>query len=464
MSGLQSINNGYATLASGISAGDTNPLTISLTAGHGARHPPASSVAGTWYIAALINEPPNKIEFIKVYNRSTDTLTALRAWGGTTAQDWSSNDRCVAVTDEMSAYYEQLDLLGLRNLAVGGGGSVDALTASLSTGHTVLTNGMRILLLIYGANEVHNPTLNLTFDASAFGGTTTATGALPIVLPGNNHIGIGALQQYLLAELVYNANYGAGAWVLQNPIGGIEPPGTIKMYAGSTLPPGAWFWADGSVKAQASFSQLYAQIGNAFNRGDEGGGNFRLPDLRGRVAVGAGTGTVVETVTNSAINTTTYEITVASNIDKIITGMRFLWNVSGTPPTTSAANQLDDGDTVYAIRVNNTTIKLASSLANAQNGTAINITNAGSGTFTLTHTLQARMLGVSGGEEAHAMSLTEMLAHTHPVHQSGGNYSAGGNTPWDSDPSSNHVSGSRGGNAAMNIMQPFLGVNYIIRY
>ncbi len=40
---------------------------------------------------------------------------------------------------------------------------------------------------------------------------------------------------------------------------------------------------DGTVLAQADYVDLYATIGATYDTGGEGAGNFRLPDLRGRV-------------------------------------------------------------------------------------------------------------------------------------------------------------------------------------
>lgn len=68
-----------------------------------------------------------------------------------------------------------------------------------------------------------------------------------------------------------------------------NPTGSIVMYGGAAAPIG-WLLCDGSVKAAADYSTLFAAIGAAFNTGGEGAGNFRLPDLRGRAPIGVGTG------------------------------------------------------------------------------------------------------------------------------------------------------------------------------
>lgn len=65
--------------------------------------------------------------------------------------------------------------------------------------------------------------------------------------------------------------------------------GEIVDYAGGTLPPDR-LACDGSVVSQSTYAALYARIGSTWNTGGEGAGNFRLPDSRGRAAIGAGTG------------------------------------------------------------------------------------------------------------------------------------------------------------------------------
>jgi len=63
------------------------------------------------------------------------------------------------------------------------------------------------------------------------------------------------------------------------------PPASTIPYAGLNAPTG-WFLCDGSTVSQATFNNLFAVIGTTYNTGGEPGGDFRLPDLRGRVPIG----------------------------------------------------------------------------------------------------------------------------------------------------------------------------------
>lgn len=76
-----------------------------------------------------------------------------------------------------------------------------------------------------------------------------------------------------------------------------EPVGSIKMYGGSTAP-SRWLICDGSAVSRTTYSALFDVIGTTFGTGD-GSTTFNLPDLRGRTAIGAGTGTAADATAHS---------------------------------------------------------------------------------------------------------------------------------------------------------------------
>jgi len=168
--------------------------------------------------------------------------------------------------------------------------------------------------------------------------------------------------------------------------------------------------------------------------------------------VQAGTGTVVATGVDADVDITANEFIVPSNTRKWTTGMQVNFTLSSGTIT-----GLTSGNNYFVIRMSATRISLASTLADAQNGVEIDFTGKSSPVWTLTHTYEARTLGDYGGEEAHATSLTELLAHTHPqdpltaLEVGGGSTYNGGTTR-----SQGGTTQSRGGNAAANIMSPFL--------
>ncbi|AZD14162.1 phage tail protein [Pseudomonas chlororaphis] len=58
------------------------------------------------------------------------------------------------------------------------------------------------------------------------------------------------------------------------------PVGAVLSFPTGIVPPG-YLELDGSVQSIATYPDLAAYLGTAFNKGDEGGGNFRLPESRG---------------------------------------------------------------------------------------------------------------------------------------------------------------------------------------
>jgi microcystin-dependent protein len=70
------------------------------------------------------------------------------------------------------------------------------------------------------------------------------------------------------------------------PVTQLIPPGASMDFSGSVLPSG-WLWQDGSYYAPSAYPALFAAIGYIHG---QSGVNFQVPDARGRVSVGAGTG------------------------------------------------------------------------------------------------------------------------------------------------------------------------------
>lgn len=66
-----------------------------------------------------------------------------------------------------------------------------------------------------------------------------------------------------------------------------DPPGHVMDYAGSTCPTG-WVAANGGTQTQANQLPLYGVLSTIW--GSNSGGNFTLPDLRGRATFGQDSG------------------------------------------------------------------------------------------------------------------------------------------------------------------------------
>jgi Phage Tail Collar Domain len=234
-----------------------------------------------------------------------------------------------------------------------------------------------------------------------------------------------------------------------------EPIGTIKDFGMSTMPEG--YLALGTSELRTDYPALFNEIGTVWGAVD--GTHFNLPPS-GRGRLGAGTPSLVEICTASSGN----GFVVAANTRKWFTGTPVvLSSLSGFTTSASA------GPTYYVVRISSTNIRLATTLALAQNLTP-DVTVSGAGSVTLTVAGEARTFGEVGGEEGHAASITESLPHTLTINGHGfgaeapattaaiwGSGSLGTNGPFTSGNTS-------GGNAAMNIMSPFKVVTEGIRY
>lgn len=70
--------------------------------------------------------------------------------------------------------------------------------------------------------------------------------------------------------------------------------GEIRIFAGN-FEPGAWNFCNGSLQSIAVYTALYSIIGTTY--GGDGQTTFALPDFRGRIPVGTGTGPGLPTYT-----------------------------------------------------------------------------------------------------------------------------------------------------------------------
>lgn len=112
----------------------------------------------------------------------------------------------------------------------------------------------------------------VNFDALYGGGTAmVAAGAI-----GNAQLQLNSVSTTQLAAAVSQA---------------LAPPGTHYKFAGSTLPAG-FLWCDGTSYSTSTYPNLFNAIGYVHGGS---GGSFNVPDMRGRVLIGAGSGTGLTT-------------------------------------------------------------------------------------------------------------------------------------------------------------------------
>ena len=121
----------------------------------------------------------------------------------------------------------------------------------------------------------------------------------PATTSGTVSVGSVATQSVVMDAKVAGTGYESGLGSGNEGVGlgvgkmfsGIT--GEIRMYGGSSAPEG-WVLCDGSNyngTAGTAYRNLFLVIGTAYGNGDTTTNNFNVPDLRGRIMMGAGTGT-----------------------------------------------------------------------------------------------------------------------------------------------------------------------------
>lgn len=175
--------------------------------------------------------------------------------------------------------------------------------------------------------------------------------------------------------------------------------GMIFPY-GSATPPAGFYLCDGALKNRVTDARLFAIIGTSYGAGD-GSTTFGLPDLRSRFPLGysASAPTKVFTFASRSSNTITVtsDVLTNSSTNELQTGQPVVYDT-----TSGVITGLADLGTYYLIRIAYNQFQLATSVENANSGTAISLSSDGSGTQTFTTTYSARAMGDKAGTEIQA--------------------------------------------------------------
>lgn len=197
------------------------------------------------------------------------------------------------------------------------------------------------------------------------------------------------------------------------------PIGALMMYAGGTQPPDLrWLVCDGSLLNRADYPDLFNVLSTSYNTGGEAGTQFRLPDMRSRLPVGAGAGAGL---TSRAIGVTAGE-------------------ENHTLSTTEMPSHSHSGSTSSDSHSHGgSTTSDSHSHTYTRDNSSGEIVSSGVGAV------------VQGQENSDANAGTTSDSHSHSVSTS-------------SDSHSHTVSiGSAGSGGAHNNMPPVLTVNFIVR-
>lgn len=198
-------NNAYGTLLSGISA---SALSFTLNANEGARFP--TLAANDFCFLTFINAS-NQVEVVRCSARAGDTFTIAaggRGLDGTAALAWLAGDKVECRIPRILG--NELLKIGSAENYADAGGTVDAITATLSTSNTALFDGFEVFIAAAGASTSATPTLNLTLGTTATGAKTIVKQRTGVALEAGDIPGAG-----FVCHLRYDLS--TTEWVLLNP-------------------------------------------------------------------------------------------------------------------------------------------------------------------------------------------------------------------------------------------------------
>lgn len=233
------------------------------------------------------------------------------------------------------------------------------------------------------------------------------------------------------------------------------PTGAIVEFAGTVAPEPDYLMCNGKAYSRTAYTKLFSIIGIQYGPGD-GSTTFNVPDRRGNHSRGL-VGLPDRTFATTDVTTGTDTIALAlHNFNR--TGFKVQFTSSGTLPAGLALLT-----NYYVIVVTPGTFKVASSPANAFAGTAVDITDVGSGTHTV-HQWEdpdaasrfAYASGGNSGDNIGAFIEGAFEAHQHTSGVQGATNAAGGaNVRTEAALGSTGVTGgieTRGRSIAMNYL------------
>lgn len=239
----------------------------------------------------------------------------------------------------------------------------------------------------------------------------------------------------------------------------LPPVGTIMPYVGNTAPTG-WLLCQGQEVSSTTYPKLSAQCGTKF--GSASAGNFRLPDLKGRViagfdssqsefdAIGKTGGAKTVTLTTSNMPAHTHSVPNHTHTGTVsgLTVSGLAASSAGSHQHTVSGSTATDGmhqHYYYTKTFNSGTV---------QSGTGAN-----------------RLWTETTVEDTTYPSLPEITKHSHSVNitsQSAGDHThtitgsvSGGTVSITSSGAT--TTGSNGSGTAFNVVGPYVTLNHIIR-
>ena len=307
-----------------------------------------------------------------------------------------------------------------------------------------------------------------------------------------------------------------------NVVGGypLIPVGALMPFAGATAPDG-WLLCNGAAISRTTYANLWALVSTTYGGGD-GTTTFNIPDMRSRMPIGAGSGTGLTTRAIAATGGTESVVIASGNLPTHAHTMDH-----GHTNTISATAGNQSVDHSHGVTIDQNNFSTGGHSVDHSHGVTIDQNNFSTGTVSSWHTHDATT-GYANTDHNHvanrsaiATAGTNRLVVSTTTSDSGFTTAGGGNVHTHSlttgNPSANHDhtanhahtgssggvsanhshtanhahTGSSGGasvshnhavtvsggvtsfagsttgtftNTALGLMNPFLALNYIIKY
>ena len=270
--------------------------------------------------------------------------------------------------------------------------------------------------------------------------------------PGNNALTTGTSGQTLVSN-------GDGTFKWRT---GVDPVGSITLFGGASAPDG-WLLCDGSEISRTTYADLFDIIGTTYGIGD-GSTTFNLPNLRGNIPVGLNIADASFDTLGKIGGSKDYALTVndlpahTHAID---------------PPETASSNAANHTHIVDPPATDSTTTGSHSHSGTAlgngshshsftDNGYSSKTVGSGDTKYSVSYSTRTNSTG-SAGSHTHSLSIAAAGEHLHSVDISSFSSGAGGDHNHTVD-IPGFTSGSTGSGNAHSLLQPYIVLNYIIKY
>ena len=235
-------------------------------------------------------------------------------------------------------------------------------------------------------------------------------------------------------------------------------PGVIEAYSGKSEPSG-YLLCDGRAVSRTTYATLFSVIGTTYGEGD-GSTTFNVPNLSGRILVGKNSGTFSSlgktggtentTLTVSNLPAHTHTVTPKGTVTSTFTGSNATTSSAGSHTHTYSGTTGSSGAHTHKTKFNDSWLIIS---GGGSGTAALNLTS-----WEWTKSTTSNVFTDSAGAHTHTYRGTTASsgAHTHTLTAKG--------TVSSTFTGSSVTTNSVGSGTTTTNLQPYIVVNYIIKY